>query len=237
MMLDPDIYARMTRTPGKAVPTRKDASVAIDEGQPTVDGISRRGILRGGLLAGAGVAAVGAMSAVFTGTAKATVSPQYGWGYCENCATMWWTAGRSSSVCANFNVTPNRHAVGSGSFNYGPYNGIAGLVSSSNPQPNWRWCNACQGLFWGGGNGGFCSGTGSTHVAGGTNYDLYWGSGQGGQAYWRWCGLCSLLFWPGASESIGGYCPSYRNTRDPQGIGPHSAGSTTIYDIGWAGTY
>lgn len=46
------------------------ARMARDEGR-AVHGISRRGVLRGGLLAGAGVAAAGAMSGVLTGTAKA----------------------------------------------------------------------------------------------------------------------------------------------------------------------
>jgi hypothetical protein len=215
--------------------------VALDEGQRAVDGISRRSVLRGGLLAGAGVATVGAMSAVFTGTAKATASPQYDWGYCEYCATMWWTLGQSSSACAdtsNARTQPYEHAVSSGSYNYGLYNGKSGLVNSSNPQPNWHWCSNCQGLFWGG-DTGVCASGGADHiphVAGGTNYDLYWGSGQGGQAYWRWCGLCSLLYWQGASGSDGGYCPSYPTLRDPDALGPH-AGGATVYDIGWAGTY
>jgi hypothetical protein len=177
------------------------------------------------------------MSAVFTGTAKATASPQYDWGYCEYCATMFWTPGQASSACADSNLTfPYRHAVSSGSYNYGLYNGMS---SPTNPQPNWRWCGSCQGLFWGGYTGICAAHTYERmpHVAGGTSYDLYWGSGQGGQAYWRWCGLCSLLYWAGASGNEGGFCPSYPTEKQPDAIGPHAVGSATIYDIGWAGTY
>jgi hypothetical protein len=152
---------------------------------------------------------------------------------------MWWTKGQSSSACAATNrPAPYTHAVSSGSYNYGLYNGMSGLVNSSNPQPNWRWCTNCQGLFWGG-DTGVCASSGDSHqphVAGGTSYDLYWGPGQGGQTYWRWCQLCSLLYWQGASGSGGGYCPSYPTVRDPGAIGPHEAGAT-VYDIGWAGNY
>jgi hypothetical protein len=178
------------------------------------------------------------MSAVFTGTAKATASPQYDWGYCEYCSTMFWTPGASDSACSDTNAT-RRHAVSSGSYNYGLYNGMGGLLNSSNPQPNWRWCTACQGLFWGG-DTGICAAWGYSrrpHAPGGTSYDLYWGNGQGGQAYWRYCGLCSLLYWQGASGGGAGFCPSYPTEEQPNAIGPHSVGSATVYDIGWAGTY
>ncbi len=198
-------------------------------------------MLRGGLLAGAGVATAGAMSAILTGTAKAsTPSPQYGWGYCKYCATMWWTPGESSSFCAAYNEA--NHGVGSGSYNYGLYNGISGLVNSSNPQPGWHWCKACQGLFWGGFSG-VCRATYLSfgpHVPGGTVYDLYFNTT--GQPYWRWCKECSLLYWQGSSGSTAGYCPAGIAF---QGFGystpvpgsPHIAGSATVYDIGWGGTY
>ncbi len=175
-----------------------------NDGQRAVDGISRRSVLRGGLLAGAGVATVGAMSAICTGTAKAsTPSPQYDWGWCQYCSTMWWTPGQSNSACEG-PYAPLRsdgfksHVVGGGSYNYGLYNGIPNLVNTSNPQPDWRWCDACQGLFWGG-FPGHCAGKGinpntntlSPHTQGGTSYDIYLNTT--GQAYWRFCGLCSLL--------------------------------------------
>lgn len=205
-------------------------------------------MLRGGLLAGAGMATVGATSAILTRTAKAsTPSPQYDWGWCQYCSTMWWTPGQSSSACEGPDA-PLRsdgfrsHVVGSGSYNYGLYNGMPDLVNTSDPQPDWRWCDYCQGLFWGG-SGGHCAGMGfdaetnalAPHVAGSTDYDVWFNTT--GQAYWRWCGLCSLLYWQGASGDTAGYCPSYVTEQDPEGVGPHQAGSSTVYDIGWAGTY
>jgi len=105
-----------------------------------------------GLLAGAGVVTAGAMSAVLTGTARAaTPEPQPGWAWCEYCATMWWAAGQSNSWCAAPDHT--QHGYRKGAYNYELYNGYGGLNDNSNPQPNWRWCDYCMGLFWGQGSG------------------------------------------------------------------------------------
>lgn len=193
-------------------------------------------MLRGGLLAAAGVTTVGATSVVFTGTAQAaTANPQTGWGYCHYCSVMFWVAGKANSVCPG-NGT---HGEGSGSYNYALYNSYTGLNNNSQPQPNWRWCHLCQGLFWGG-DGGVCGGNNAAigapgigpHAVGVTSYDLYWNLGGGStsnpQPYWRWCQQCSLLFWAGPSGNDAGLCPiSYQ-------IGSlleHAAGSSTSYEM------
>jgi hypothetical protein len=220
--------------------------MAADEGQQAIGGFSRRSVLRGGLLAGAGVAAAGAMSAVLTGAAKAaTPDPQPGWGYCEYCAAMWWTAGESGSACPGTNAH-GLHHVRSGSYNYTQYNGA---TSGSNPQVNWRWCGFCQGMFWGGFTG-LCYGNvqpgyHGPHKAGATNYNLSFneapglGSTTDPQAYWRWCGLCSLLYWQGPSGSTAGACAANIGNNGPFGFpfGPHEAGSGTVYDMYLVGTY
>ena len=220
--------------------------MATDEGQQAIDGISRRRVLRGGLLAGAGVATAGAVSAVLTGTAKAA-SPQPGWGWCHYCGTMWWTPGKPHSACVarGAPLGPNgfqNHAVASGAYNYEIFNNVGGLNNQSNPQPGWRWCNYCQGLFWGG-NSGVCAGHGidggDPHVAGsGASYDLHFNiSGLGSttypQAYWRWCNACSLLYWQGSSGDLAGWCPAF----DPNLGNHHHKGSGTNYDIYHVGTY
>jgi hypothetical protein len=214
--------------------------MATDEGQRAIGGFSRRSVLRGGLLAGAGVATMGAMSAVLTGTAKATDNPQTGWGYCHYCATMFWVAGAATSACEG---SPNlRHNAASGSYNYGLINSQPGLNNNSKPQPNWRWCAPCQGLFWGG-FGGVCfaaSAPGEPHVAGGTSYDLYFnepgnlGVTTNPQAYWRWCIFCSLLYWQGPSGQSAGVCPA-----QPFGVGSahYDNDSGTNYITDWYGTH
>jgi hypothetical protein len=173
-----------------------------------------------------------------------TPDPQPGWGYCRYCATMWWTAGESGSHCPGSDTPDGLHHVSSGSYDYMQYNGAA---SGSSPQVNWRWCSACQGMFWG---TGFCYGNRvpgywGPHKAGTTNYNLYFNGGglsstTDPQAYWRWCGLCSLLYWQGLSGSTAGACAA--NSVSTSGptyppFGPHNAGSSTVYDMYWAGTY
>jgi hypothetical protein len=147
--------------------------MAAGQGQQAIDGVSRRRVLRGGLLAGAGVVTAGAMSAILTGTARA---------------------------------------------------------GTAEPQPGWRWCDYCMGLFWGPSSRQYCLGNRGPHVAGsGTIYDLY--IGYGGQQYWRWCGNCALLFWAdsSAANAQAGYCPS--------NYSHHVAGSGTNYCVAWAGTF
>jgi hypothetical protein len=211
------------------------SSMPADEGLQAIGGFTRRGVLRGGLLAGAGVVAAGAMSAVLAGTANAsTQNPQPDWGYCKYCTTMWWTPGVNDSACAYPDAPDNdsgkqSHGIGSGSYNYLLPYGLSG-TNNSNPQPNWRWCTACQGLFWGGYDGP-CAAQGA-HQPGNTSYDVYFNGGGGvtgsPQAYWRWCSNCSLLYWQGPSGTQAGYCP----------IGtPHTAGSSTNYSLSWSGTY
>ena len=208
------------------------------QGQQAIDGVSRRRVLRGGLLAGAGVVTAGAMSGVLTGTASAsTPEPQPGWAWCEYCATMWWAAGQSRSRCATPGLT--EHGYRTGAYNYDLYNGIGGLNNSSNPQPGWRWCSLCMGLFWGPSRNQLCMGDdggGGAHVAGsGTIYDLYFNSDYGGQPYWRWCGACGLLFWADSSapNAHAGWCPAIYVT----GAESHVAGSGTDYSMTWGGTF
>lgn len=205
-----------------------------DEGLQSGGGFTRRGVLRGGLLAGAGVLAAGATSAALAGTAHAsTPNPQPDWGFCRYCTTMWWTPGVNNSACAApdapAGLVNQIHGVSAGSYNYLLPNGLGG-TNKSNPQPNWRWCTKCMGLFWGGYDGG-CEAQGA-HQAGNTSYDVYWNGvleiTSSPQAYWRWCGQCSLLYWQGPSGTEAGYCPDGT---------PHVAGSSTNYSLSWSGTY
>ena len=210
--------------------------MAAGTGPQSTGGISRRSALRAGLLAGAGIATVGATSVVLTGTAQAGTAPnpQPDWGWCEFCSTMWWTPNSGYSVCANPNHAT--HAKRSGAYNYQLNNNISGLTNKTNPQANWQWCDFCQGLFWvqssnshcmGNSDGLWPHGTGSS-----TNYDIFFNLSSSAttdpQAFWRWCGQCALLYWQGSSGTQAGYCPIG---------GPHRAGSGTNYCVYWTGTY
>ena len=199
--------------------------MATDEGQQAINGISRRSVLRDGLLAGAGVATAGAASAMGIATANA-LTTQLGWAHCNNCATMFWAEGANgaSNVCAASYPSILPHATQAGSYKYSISYG-PGYGNTTQPQGNWRWCGQCAAMFWnetGNGSAGACAaevpggnppGTPGPHQAGSsTIYDL--GFGQSGlgtttnpQAYWYWCYYCSQLFWPGPQSSSAGVCP------------------------------
>ena len=211
--------------------------MAKDEGRQAIGGIRRRSVLRGGLLAGAGAVTVGATSAVLTGTAQAgTLEPQPDWAYCIYCATMWWTpSGGGFHACSSSNSPYQEHTVAHGDYVYEFYSGLSGTNSSSNPQANWNYCEACTGMFWGPSVNNVCFSQGA-HISSGTSYDNYWngyaGTTSDPQPYWRRCGKCALLYWQGPSGNSGGSCPANNN-----GNGPHKAGSSTSYSCYWLGTY
>jgi len=213
------------------------------DGEPQgIHSVSRRGILRGALLAGAGVATVGAVSAGLPGTANAaTPDPQVGWGFCYQCNAMFWVAQQGSSWCAG--SRDNRHAFGQGGYNYGLPNSETGLSSQTNPQAGWRYCTLCRSLCWGG-NGRPCAGNDyghGYHSPGATIYDLYFGIGVNStsqpQAGWRYCGLCSLLYYQGPSGNSAGACIAAPRYPDPSApSGPHTAASSTDYSMYHYGT-
>ncbi|MFI7600326.1 hypothetical protein [Actinoplanes sp. NPDC049681] len=69
-------------------------------------------------------------------------------------------------------------------------------------QSQWRWCNRCQCLFYGGGTTTAWCILGGGHDYGGSgNYIVTHTSGPG-QAGWRWCNRCYCL-WYGGSASDG----------------------------------
>jgi hypothetical protein len=125
--------------------------------------------------------------------------------------------------------------VAHGDYVYEFYSGLSGTNSSSNPQANWNYCEACTGMFWGPSVNNVCFSQGA-HISSGTSYDNYWngyaGTTSDPQPYWRRCGKCALLYWQGPSGNSGGSCPANNN-----GNGPHKAGSSTSYSCYWLGTY
>lgn len=215
--------------------------MATDEAQQLTSGVSRRSVLRGAAVAAAGVATAGAMSAALTGTAEANaVDPQYGWAFCSACSALWWTGGGGIVICQARNYGP--HVAAPNTYIYGVNHDIQNLVNTSNPQPDWRWCNYCSVLYWGG-NQGYCAAAndigafGVHHQGSYTSYDLSWqgpaspvyGTQTDPQGYWRYCTNCSALFWPGPNTRQSGDCPAIPGT--------HHIGGPTNYNINWLGTY
>lgn len=79
-------------------------------------------------------------------------------------------------------------------------------------QPEWRYCNKCQGLFFGGSGttGGTCPKDNKPHSANGSgNYTLAWVSHSNVQPEWRRCDKCEGLFFGGSPSkgTSGGTCP------------------------------
>jgi hypothetical protein len=66
---------------------------------PVSLGPDRRKFLRGSVLAGFGLVAVGIGSAALEGRAQAATSIQTGWAWCSKCQGLFYGPKQSSSVC------------------------------------------------------------------------------------------------------------------------------------------
>jgi hypothetical protein len=81
----------------------------------------------------------------------------------------------NSGVIVNGVIQIGQHHIGSAT-NYGMYHGL----TSSDYQADWRWCNLCQGIFWGSDQSdSWCTGQlragGGPHEFGsGTSYDMFY---------------------------------------------------------------
>ena len=74
-------------------------------------------------------------------------------------------------------------------------------------QSNWRWCNKCQGMSFGGNpTQGVCPAGGVHNHSGSGDYNLDDGVGSSLQDNWRWCNKCQGLFYAGNPTS--GTCPT-----------------------------
>lgn len=101
---------------------------------------------------------------------------QPNWYWCSQCEGLW-TANPSGNSCPGY-IIPNSKNHGphtaAGSFEYFLY---FDPVNGNNPQPNWRWCGYCAGLYFQGSSGnqaGVCpnfSAPGGYHNEGSGSYD------------------------------------------------------------------
>lgn len=196
------------------------------EAKGTNSALSRRKVLRNGVILGA-VAAGGTLAAgALTNAAQASISgPQSGWAWCHLCSGMFYYPQRSASYCPWFQggSGSGNHQVSSSS-NYGlNYNNTP---QQSNPQSGWYLCGKCRGLFYQPYIAHSHCPAGGEHVviSGGANYCLYMTDYNGGQDNWRWCGNCEGLWWAGDSSSV---CP---NGTSPGNRRPHiDSGSGNYY--------
>jgi hypothetical protein len=73
-------------------------------------------------------------------------------------------------------------------------------------QDNWRYCNKCEGLHFGGNTPGVCPAGGGHITTGSSNYALGHNSpGAPGQGNWRYCSKCEGLHYGG---NAAGVCPA-----------------------------
>jgi hypothetical protein len=186
-------------------------------------GRSRRQILKTGLLVGFGAIGLTAVASEFSGVAQAssgpaaapgsaapdiTFSTENDWWWCKLCDGLFHS-NSSGANAGNCPVSGGNHVKGS-NWNYSMVNGNPGVASV---QPNWAWCNNCQGLFYGPNQGqSVCPYKGIHHQFGDdiVRSMLYgsWGATPPAeiQGNWHWCHWCQVLFW-GTNPPVNS-CPS-----------------------------
>jgi hypothetical protein len=198
-------------------------------------------LLRGGLVAGAGLAVAGLGTFGLTGVAEAAVTfqTQFDWAYCSHCAGLWYTNNNTTGACTweRYNYGGGGH-VKSPSFSYEVRYNVSGTGGPSY-QPGWDWCSACQSLFHGQGKAaGSCPGSANwgAHKGGGFAYsvlynDVVSGSSQGN---WWYCFDCTALF--NVSDGIGGSCAAYGG-QNPHKNFDYVGGTTSYsYDVSYYST-
>jgi M6 family metalloprotease-like protein len=127
---------------------------------------------------------------------------QAGWLFCDKCQGLFFSI-PSPGPCPEDGGDHRRPK--SPAANYFNYMMVSG-VSEPIRQSGWRYCNKCQGLFYGPNQAGsFCQDHtgGLTHIAEGSDYSLVInGLSAPGQHGWKWCQKCQgLFFGPNQADS------------------------------------
>ena len=131
---------------------------------------------------------------------------QSGWRSCSTCQGLYYGDGVAASHCpgGGTHVPPNPFSL-----DYGvPFN----LPPEPDHQSDWRWCNRCQGLFFGPGAAVSHCPAGGQHAAAADSgsFDYSLPHSQRGdanlQSDWRWCNKCQGLFSGGGVASS--ICPA-----------------------------
>ena len=204
----------------------------------TTHGLSRRTLLRNGMVVGLVAAAATVAVPALTGVAQATSADyQLGGGWCSKCSAMFFLApasdmSRSNGVCP----AGGKHGQDNSDIYYMWYNWDP---QPSNVQDGWCYCFKCAGMFYGVAtenngacpDGGIHSPISSNGATASFDYGLYHGGESGYQANWLYCDDCKILFY--CSDPIGdnnqaGICPA----RDVLGHDlPHVGQPSYNYDV------
>jgi hypothetical protein len=179
-------------------------------------GLSRRSLLRGGVVAGASVLAVGAGLAVSGEASATTWIFQAGWRWCSKCRGLFYALNGTMGRCpggGGHDETLNGQPA---SFHYAIWGLEPGGSDSPTQifQPGWRWCSKCQGLAFGGNGGpGWCPAGQRHNHAGSLNYHIFHDvlPFPNEQVDWRWCPQCQGLFYGPHQGSS--WCPVNSGTR------------------------
>ncbi|QDQ09412.1 hypothetical protein [Streptomyces spectabilis] len=140
---------------------------------------------------------------------------QSDWRWCDKCQGLYFGGGRATSRCPAGDT--HRAAAESRS---GDYSLPMDAPAAADRQSGWRWCDRCQGMFFGPGVVNSHCPAGGAHAdpgqSGSSDYSPYHNAAQdpGRQSDWRWCDKCQgLFFGPGAPNSR---CPAGDTHRLPE---------------------
>ncbi|MGY1727821.1 hypothetical protein ACI79J_12705 [Geodermatophilus sp. SYSU D01062] len=153
---------------------------------------------------------------------------QSDWRWCDRCQGLFFGVGLATSRCPAGGTHADPAQSRSGNYSL-PHN----APPSPSRQPEWRWCDKCQGLFYGPAVAGSVCPTGGTHSlptqSGSGNYSLPHNVAPSPetQSDWRWCNKCQGLFFGGGLATS--RCPAGGSHADPAQSGsgnyslPHKA--------------
>jgi hypothetical protein len=178
--------------PGAQKPAHPHRRMPICVDQATHSGTGRRELLN---YAGK-FGLIGAIFA-FVPSGFAAASPnQNKWRLCVNCYSLFYDGYRNKGRC------PIKSAHSAGDVDMS--NSYVLTYDSRGPgQPDWRFCNKCEALFFDGyPQKGVCA-AGGGHVAAGYNFTLRYDARAEGTGDWHFCKKCQVLY---RSDSNKGLC-------------------------------
>jgi len=130
------------------------------------------------------------------------------WRWCHRCQGLFY-GGKPISGTVGGSCPAGGGHEGSSSANY--VLAINSAVPSG--QHGWRWCQKCQGLFFGDNPGSVCPADKKEHHIGGGDYNLVLNAPDApGQYGWRWCQKCQGLFF---GDNPGSVCPADNKNHKP----------------------
>jgi hypothetical protein len=148
----------------------------------------------------------------------AAIQTQSDWRWCNKCQGLFFGGGLANSQCPVGGTHAPPQQSGSGNYSL-PHN----APENAQRQSDWRWCNKCQGLFFGGGLANSHCPVGGTHAppqqSGSGNYSLPHNVADDAQhqSDWRWCNKCQGLFFGGGLANS--HCPVGGTHAPPQQSG------------------